>query len=118
MLACQRQKLPRKGAYKFLGEKEILDLGTTEGLRKYKVRTIEMSIRQDGLCAICGRFMVRPTFDHEGGRGAGKRDDRIEADGHWINAALHEICNGLKGSKRYKWVQGKYLPVVRVREVA
>jgi hypothetical protein len=62
--------------------------------------------------------MLRPTFDHEAGRGAGKQDDRIEVAGLWQNAAVHEICNSLKGSKRYKWVNGVYKPVEKYKEKA
>jgi hypothetical protein len=42
------------------------------------------------------------TFDHAAGRGLGgfKRDDRIEVDGHWQNAAVCWSCNGFKGSRR------------------
>lgn len=117
MLACQRKKLPRQGAVKKNGK--VLNLETKEGLREYRSRTWEMSDRQKELCAICGYWMLRPTFDHEAGRGAGKRDDRIVDDGgNWINAAVHEHCNCLKGSKRYKWVNGVYKPVEKYREVA
>lgn len=118
MLKCQQKKLPRQGAVKNNGDKEVLNLGTIEGWRKYKHRTWEMNDRQNDLCAICGLWMARPTFDHEAGRGAGKRDDRIEAGGHWQNAAVHEHCNGLKGSKRYKWQNGVYREVKKFQEVA
>jgi hypothetical protein len=40
------------------------------------------------------------TFDHENGRSAGKRDDRIEIDGKPINAAVHKSCNSARGSTR------------------
>jgi hypothetical protein len=40
------------------------------------------------------------TFEHERGRGAGKRDDRIELPGGtWINGAAHALCNEWKGSR-------------------
>jgi hypothetical protein len=60
--------------------------------------------------------MISPTFEHQDGRGAGggHRDDRIEIDGQWNNAAVDPDCNISKGSKRYTWFQGKYQPVERM----
>jgi hypothetical protein len=85
------------------------------GLAEYKRRTLEMAERQGGRCAICGftfdGWLGQPTFDHEAGRCVGKRDDRIEINGEWRNAALHQACNGHKGSKSYSWASGLYLPV-------
>ena len=86
------------------------------GKREYRKRTEFMSLRQRHLCAICGKFMVDPTFDHEAGRGfgGGFRDDSLfHADGTWRNAAVHFLCNGQKGSRAYRWQNGKYLPVER-----
>lgn len=82
------------------------------GRREYILRKLAMGLRQNHLCAICERFMREPQFDHQDGRGlsGGHRDDRIEIDGKWYNAALCADCNGLKGSKRYHWVEGKYIP--------
>jgi len=60
--------------------------------------------------------MVDPTFDHEAGRGfgGGFRDDSLfHVDGTWRNAAVHFLCNGQKGSRAYRWQNGKYLPVER-----
>lgn len=87
---------------------------TAAGKREYFRRTRKMSERQNERCAICGLFMVDPTFDHENGRGfnGGARNDAmVDKDGNWINAAVHWMCNGKKGSKRYHWVGRKYLPV-------
>jgi len=79
----------------------------------YKATLEYMTRRQDGKCAICGRIMGFPTFDHAAGRGMGgsKRDDRPNFDdGSPRNAALCWNCNALKGSKPYHWVDGKYIP--------
>lgn len=80
------------------------------GNREYINRREAMVIRQDGICAICETPMTFPTFDHEHSRGGGKRDDRIEIDGQWHNAAVHFECNTRKGSRRYHWVNGEYIP--------
>jgi 5-methylcytosine-specific restriction endonuclease McrA len=92
-------------------------LRSAEGRTEYKRRTLEMAQRQGLRCAICGsRFdgwLGDPTFDHEAGRSAGKRDDSIEVNGEWHNAALHRVCNQLKGSRAYTWALGLYLPVVK-----
>lgn len=65
-----------------------------------------MAKRQGGLCGLCGLPMTEPTFDHEFGRGMGgaRRDDRIEINGMWINAAVHWKCNGEKGSRAVPYV--------------
>jgi hypothetical protein len=118
MLACQRKKLPRKGAVKG----KVLNLKSVEGSRMYKDRLYEMELRQGLRCAICERTAgSRMEFDHQDGRGmnGGHRSDEILDDkGAWINTALCHDCNSKKGSQRYKWVNGVYQQVVRVREVA
>ena len=88
--------------------------------REYKLRLQIMAERQGWQCAMCTRTMTPPTFDHERGRGmGGYRDDRIEDERGWINAALCLGCNGLKASQRYHWVNGKYVPNIReVQEAA
>jgi hypothetical protein len=87
---------------------------SASGLREYKARTYAMADRQEGRCAICGfhfdGWFGDPTFDHESGRTAGHKDERIEVEGVWHNAALHYKCNSIKGSKKYAWVDGKYVP--------
>ena len=92
---------------------------TILGNREYKMRIHAMWTRQDATCAYC-RLTLRydeATFDHEAGRGlgGGHRDDRIEVDGRWHNAALHYACNGKKGSRRYRWQDGRYLPNERTK---
>lgn len=72
--------------------------------------------RQDGKCAICGEpFTWRnpSTFDHQSGRGMGggiRQDAIFDAEGNWINAAVHLYCNTAKGSRKYHWLDGKYIP--------
>lgn len=92
--------------------REVCNLKTRAGIGLYAGRTLMMQKRQGGHCALC-HWYLGMTFDHEAGRGSAgsHRDDRIEVDGRWINAALCYKCNGEKGSKRYHWVQGKYVPV-------
>lgn len=67
-----------------------------------------MRARQRCLCALCGLWMSEEdtTFDHEHSRGAGggKRDDRIEVNKIWQNAAVHWRCNSSKGSQRIPYV--------------
>jgi hypothetical protein len=78
------------------------------GRAEYRWRTLEMRTRQKGICCLHAYCPVCPgamteeqaTFDHEYGRGGGKRDDRIELpDGTWINGACHAVCNVFKGSR-------------------
>lgn len=82
--------------------KEICNLKTSLGRASYRGRIDRMVIRQEYLCCNCREPLVmkHATFEHENGRGAGKRDDRIEVDGKPINGASHGICNVLRGSKR------------------
>jgi hypothetical protein len=105
-------------AVKTYGEREVCQ-GNAAGKREYKARTERMQKRQGGHCALC-QWYLGLEFDHQSGRGsgAGHRDDRIVVDGHWHNAALCRSCNSEKGSKRYQWVNGKYVEVVKQREVA
>jgi hypothetical protein len=78
-----------------------------KGRKEYRRRTEAMWERQRGVCCLHGHIPECPgplllseaTFEHEKGRTAGKRDDRIEVDGQWINGAAHLICNQLKGSR-------------------
>lgn len=92
--------------------REVLDLNTAEGKRIYAIRRDEMGARQENMCAICRLWHCNLFFDHQGGRGADAkhRDDRILVDGEWHNAALCWDCNTAKGSKRYYWEDGKYVP--------
>ena len=96
--------------------REVCNLGIAAGRAEYGFRRDVMSSRQLHRCAICKRVTIL-YFDHQDGRGhgGGCRDDRIEIDGQWYNAALCFNCNTEKGSKRYHWVNGQYL-AVRGRE--
>lgn len=90
------------------GGKEICNLATPEGEAEYKWRVMLMWVRQDGLCCDCGMplRLADATFEHQDGRGAGRRDDRIaifDDSGRFvkhINGAAHGICNGQRGSRR------------------
>ena len=79
-----------------------------EGRAEYKRRKEAMWKRQKGICCLYGFFPQCPgklllkecSFEHEDGRGGGKRDDRISLpDGTWINGVSHLQCNSAKGSK-------------------
>lgn len=99
---------------------------TRLGKLEYDARRVAMWIRQGGKDAITGEWVDVNVaqFDHEAGRGhgGGHRDDRIlNEDGSWKNAVLSPANNTLKGSKRYHWENGGYVPVsreVNQREVA
>jgi hypothetical protein len=92
--------------------REVIDYRQPEGAAEYWNRKVEMAQRQGWECGCgCGtrlRFSVTElgietniTFEHQNGRGAGKRDDRTKLpDGTWINAAYTALCNQLKGSRR------------------
>lgn len=89
--------------------------GNKAGKLEYEARRTEMWMRQKGKCAICEEWMDENAcaFDHQNGRGfnGGIRDDRTTDErGYWMNAALCHKCNGNKGSKRYHWENGKYVP--------
>lgn len=100
--------------------REVCNCRTRSGSIEYRSRTAAMERRQQYLCAICGIGRQWFTFDHQNGRGMGGarggaiRDDRIEVDGEWFNAALCVTCQSMKGSRRYRWFkengQTKYVP--------
>lgn len=79
----------------------------------YRSRTLRMLKRQNGQCCLYGHSPMCPgrlreedaSFEHENGRSAGKRDDRIEKNGRLINGAAHVICNIWKGSRRVRYNQ-------------
>ena len=88
--------------------REVLDTTTVKGAEEYKRRKWDMRDRQKGRCCLEGFIPECPgllrrsdcTFEHEDGRGGGKRDDRIVLpDGTWLNGASHSQCNYLKGSR-------------------
>lgn len=108
---------PKRAIRIYADGREVCDLSTREGRGVYGQRIDEMAVRQKGVCALCGLLLGGDrTFEHEAGRGTGggHRDDRIAyPDGRWMNAALHYLCNGRKGSRRYYWAKnmiGFFLP--------
>jgi len=116
MLACQKPKRVKRLPIVVFDDGREVCTATVQGWRIYKGRLYVMEVRQQFRCAICERTEgSKMQFDHQDGRGhsGGRRDDRIEVDGQWKNAALCENCNLAKGSKRYAWLNGKYLPVTK-----
>lgn len=99
------------GGKRYRDGREVMDLKTVAGRFQYGYRLQLMVDRQHGFCAICMEWMGFPTFEHQDGRGAGggHRDDRIEIDGRWYNAAICVRCQG-KGSVRYHWVDLYFIP--------
>jgi hypothetical protein len=88
--------------------REVCNDLTAAGRREYRTRTLEMRLRQRSICCMyrycptCPGYLPEgeATFEHEMGRTAGHRDDRIEVDGKWINGAAHSLCNQWKGSRK------------------
>lgn len=95
--------------------REVCNQKAKAGRQEYYTRTLQMLNRQAGRCAICHNPLIFlwVQFDHQEGRGSGggHRDDRIEIHGQWHNAALCSDCNTRKGSVRYYWQDGLYVPV-------
>lgn len=89
--------------------KEICNPATPGGMFEYAWRVLLMWVRQDGRCCNCREelSLSESTFEHEDGRGAGKRDDRIaifdpksgRLERHQ-NGASHGWCNTKRGSRR------------------
>lgn len=90
--------------------REVCDLNTSAGRLAYKRKVRDMADRQGGICCLFGHSPVchprglllgcTVTFEHERGRGGGKRDDRTALpDGSWVNGAAHLICNNWKSSR-------------------
>lgn len=120
LLSPTRRRKTRSKFYEdgvlYLPDGRQVCAGDAAGDREYRRRLWAMVERQGYCCAITGKAFTdysEPTFDHEGGRGhgGGHRDDQIDVDGRWQNAALSLEANTLKGSKRYSWQQGEYLPI-------
>lgn len=96
--------------------REICDLNTSAGRAEYKCKVERMRLRQYGICCLEGHAPMCPgglrkedaTFEHENGRGGGKRDDReILPDGTWINGAAHAVCNAWKASRYIAYNDGR-----------
>lgn len=81
------------------------------GRNEYRRRIDAMLERQKGICCLhgyapdCPGFLADEdaTFEHENGRADGRRDDRLEVNGKWINGAAHWLCNQWKGSRRINY---------------
>lgn len=73
------------------------------GRKEYGRRVQEMVQRQGFRCEACNRrlSLFGATFDHwpiKRRMGAAFRDDRvIDAEGNWINRAVHWACNSAAG---------------------
>lgn len=93
--------------WKYPSGREVCKDEKPAGRNEYRGRTLAMVQRQGWICALCGATMgFDASFDHEHGRGMGgaKRDDRIEIEGQWQNAAVHIRCNTEKGSRYVPYV--------------
>ena len=108
--------LKENGVWTYPDGRQVCQLKTAAGLREYKKRTEDMCLRQECRCPLCMHWLRawQARFDHEDGRGmnGGHRCDKIlHEDSTWKNAALCDGCNGEKGSKRYRWINGLYVPI-------
>lgn len=109
-------RLPFPAVFVKRGGREVCNMQSSEGKAEYRSRTLDMRIRQGERCCLEFYAPMCPgalredeaTFEHEGGRGGGKRDDRIVLpDGTWINGAAHALCNGWKGSRYIAYNRGQ-----------
>ena len=110
--AFPKPKSPPKPAVKvFRDGREVCNLETKEGKEEYDRRKRAMWERQNKRCCLEGKCPGCPgrlrwedaSFEHEAGRGGGKRDDRILVDGKWQNGVCHHWCNRWKGSRRIEY---------------
>lgn len=89
------------------GGRQVCTRGAA-GVREYRKRVEIMFERQMGRCALCLKPMrlELATFDHANGRGLSGawRDDRVEVNGVWQNAAVCWPCNSAKGSRRIPYL--------------
>lgn len=114
---AKKERASKESVKVFPGGREVCQRNPG-GHREYQNRLCDMVERQNDRCAIClKRFteFLLPTFEHQDGRGSngGHRDDRIWlADGTPFNAALCSTCNTAKGSRRYHWIEGAFIPAV------
>jgi len=96
-----------KGVKTYPDGRQVCDKSAA-GLREYRYRTMLMFERQMGRCALCLMPMRLElcSYDHADGRGGGgfRRDDRIEVEGRWQNAAVCWPCNSDKGSRRIPYL--------------
>jgi hypothetical protein len=111
----RRRTVPAVSYPEGKGQREVC-APNVSGKKEYDRRRNELEKRQRNKCAICRYFNLNMEFDHQAGRGAngGHRDDRIvDEKGEWMNAALCTKCNQQKGSRRYRWIDGKYRQVLK-----
>lgn len=86
---------------------------TQKGREEYRLRTLKMFDRQQGICRWCEKPMLYSdaSFDHDNGRTKGNQDDRIKVYGFLQNAAVHFRCNAERGSSRIlirvEWIAWK-----------
>lgn len=115
----KRKYLDDDGVFRFPDGREVCDLNSAKGRAEYMRRKRLMWERQAGICCLAGEAPMCPVklnwgdamFEHEGGRGGGKRDDRIEVieerNGLTIkriqNGVAHAKCNSWKGSRRISY---------------
>jgi hypothetical protein len=97
--------------------REVCDLNTSAGRAEYRRRVRHMADLQGNICCLFGHSPVchprglltgyTVTFEHERGRGGGKRDDRTSLpDGTRVNGAAHMLCNNWKGSRFIDYNRG------------
>jgi len=106
-------KKPKPAVRIFRDGREWCNMNTKAGRDEYDRRRRVMWERQNKRCCLEGIAPDCPgrlsweyaTFEHENGRGhgGGKRDDRIEIEGKWINGVSHPQCNVWKASRRYNY---------------
>lgn len=103
-----KAKLPHwQGAVRTMkDQREICQQQTKAGADEYRLRRMLMRARQNNLCCLCGLWMSEEecSFEHENGRGGGKREDRILIDGKRVNGASHCRCNMERGSRRTPFI--------------
>jgi hypothetical protein len=93
----------RPGVKIYPDGRERINRATHDGRVEYRIRTDLMWVRQGGLCCNCKKPLgpIEACFEHERGRNAKYRDDRIwDSNRQPINGASHLLCNQERGSRR------------------
>jgi hypothetical protein len=106
--------------------KEVCNVAIPEGYAEYHWRVMLMWIRQEGVCCNCRLPLAlkAATFEHQNGRGAAKRDDRIalyDEEGRFvchINGASCAQCNRNRGSRRTDIYHGNNAIIEVIRRSA
>lgn len=102
-----RAKAKTSEAFRVLRDGREICNSNKAGDAEYKRRTIAMWERQNGLCCNGGEYVPKEfaTFDHEHGRGGGRRDDRLDLpDGSRINGMSCLLHNHIRGSKKTPFI--------------